>query len=504
VLDHWDGLIVVLLLLPPGSTGFAVCLTRLWMGSFASTSALLWSRFSRSNEREPFCRRHWRATATNRLTLPVATGLQDAREGAPSSPASPMGLPLSADDTIVREQQQQGAGALKSHHDSTDHHQTNLTRRGLLLQLLSVCLFSVMGVFLKFAAHYDIPSSELVFLRATFQGVFVVAGLCLFRADGALHQGALGTRLIYYPFGGSAYCIQVVLVRGIVGAAGFCFAYYTLSVLDIGDAVATLSLYPIPTVLLGRFLLQEEISVLQLTSVVLSVGGAVLIAQPSVLFGGANESSSSSGRILGYVSGVLGSVMAAGVVTLIRKAGLIGAHTLQLLFSWVFFGVLFSGLGAFVQRWKAPPNGTCWWYILCMSVFGSMAHVLLNYAGRLVPAGASSIMRSTNIVWAYLWEVVIFHVHPGLLTWCGVFLIGTSLVMVALQQVFAERSGKGAATVSQEDETSVGSDDDADQDDDVELSAFAFVSNDGNRYVMVHGSDETNEVLDSQVAKYLS
>jgi drug/metabolite transporter (DMT)-like permease len=410
-----------------------------------------------------------------------------------------MSLPLSADETIVREQQQQNAGALASQHDSTDHHQTTKTRRGLLLQLLSVCLFSVMGVFLKFAAQYDIPSSELVFMRATFQGVFVVAGLCLFRADGALHQGAMGTRLVYYPFGGSAYCIQVVVVRGIVGAAGFCFAYYTLSVLDIGDAVATLSLYPIPTVLLGRFLLQEEIGVLQLSSVVLSVGGAVLIAQPSVLFGGAKESSSSStGHIWGFVSGMLGSVMAAGVVTLIRKAGLIGAHTLQLLFSWVFFGVLFSGLGALVQPWKAPPNWTCWWYILCMSVFGSLAHVLLNYAGRLVPAGASSIMRSTNIVWAYLWEVVIFHVNPGQLTWCGVLLIGMSLVMVAFQQIVAERSGKGAAMVSQEDETSDGSD------DDVELPAFALGSKDGNRYVMVHGSDETNEVQDSHLAKYLS
>jgi drug/metabolite transporter (DMT)-like permease len=380
---------------------------------------------------------------------------------------------MNMDEMKVREQHDAAEGSTSS------YDRTCQTRRGLLLQLLSVCFFSVMGVFLKFAAKYDIPSSELVFLRATFQGFFVVTSMCLFRAESE-PQGPIGTRLIFVPFGGSAFCIKVVVVRGIVGAAGFCFAYYTLSVLNIGDAVATLSLYPIPTVLLGRFVLQEEIGVLQLSSVLLSVGGAVLIAQPSVLFGG--ESSSSLNN-WGYVTGILGSVSASGVLTLIRKAGLIGAHTLQLLFSWVFFGVLFSGMGVFLQSWKVPPNWTCWGHILCMSIFGSLAHVLLNYAGRLVPAGASSIMRSTNIIWAYAWEIMIFHVHPDPLTWCGVLLIGTSLLMVALQQVVAERSGQGA-TIVRDDETSEGSDD-----DELELPEFNLGADSDNRYVKVHGSE---------------
>jgi hypothetical protein len=58
--------------------------TRLWIGSIASTSVLRWSRslFAQSSEHDETFRGHWRATATNRLTLPVATGLNGAREGA--------------------------------------------------------------------------------------------------------------------------------------------------------------------------------------------------------------------------------------------------------------------------------------------------------------------------------------------------------------------------------------------------------------------------------------
>jgi drug/metabolite transporter (DMT)-like permease len=314
----------------------------------------------------------------------------------------------------------------------------------------------------------------------------IVTTMCFLRAD-STPQGTVGTRLIYHPFGGTSYCIKVVVVRGIVGAAGFCLAYYAISVLALGDAVATLSLYPIPTILMGRFLLQEEIGLLQLSSVVLSVAGAFLIAQPSAIFGG-EASESLSRSTMGYVTGILGSCAAAGVVILIRKAGLIGAHTLQLLFSWVFFGVLFSGMGIFIQQWKVPPNLTCWLYILGMSIFGSLAHVLLNYAGRLVPAGASSIMRSTNVVWAYTWEIFIFHVHPAPWTWFGVVLIGTSLILAAWQQLLAEQSQQTLATTML-DETSHSSDDT--DDDLVELPAFTSgtVNDETTRYVKVPSTD---------------
>lgn len=355
---------------------------------------------------------------------------------------------------------------------------TTFQSRGLFLQLASVCLFSIMGVFLKLASKYDIPSSELVFMRAIFQGIFVVCSMCYFQAEGGA-QGPVGKKLIFLPFGGSRYCIGVVLVRGIVGATGFCLAYYTMSVLEIGDAVATLSLYPIPTIILARFLLLERIGLLQTSSVILSVSGALLITQPSIIFGGNARSSNR----LGYITGVLGSCTASGVVTLIRKAGLIGAHTLQLLFSWVLFGSVFSAFGAFWQEWKVPPDFTCWLYILCMAIFGSLAHFLLNYAGRLIPAGASSVIRSTNIIWAYIWEVAIFHVHPNITTWCGVALIGSSLFMVALQKIYSEQSDDGLSV----DETLTVDDDNR---DDLELATIGLDMAQKPRYSKVHVSDE--------------
>lgn len=125
----------------------------------------------------------------------------------------------------------------------------------------------------------------------------------------------------------------------------------------------------------------------------------------------------------------------AGVVTLIRKAGNAGAHTLQLLFSWALFGILFSSISLIHTSWKWPSSTLSWLYVVAMSVVGSAAHFLLNYAGRLAPASLSSIVRSSDLMFAYIWEMTIFSQTPNAYTWMGVGLISLSLLVITLQKV---------------------------------------------------------------------
>jgi len=283
-------------------------------------------------------------------------------------------------------------------------------------------LYSGAGVFVKLAANTGLSSSELVLLRAVFQGSLVLAGMIFCKTED-------GTRLLWQPFGSTRQVQKIVFVRGIVGGAGFCLYFYTISVLPLGDATALVALKPVPTIFLGRLLLGEEIKLLHILVTVASVVGSILIAQPSFVFGTEHAQAS-----IGHVTGLLGACCAAGVVTLIRKAGSVGAHTLQLLFSWAFFGILFSAIGL-GRHWRLPPTLESWLYVLAMSVIGSAAHFLLNYAGRLAPASLSSIVRSSDLMFAYVWEIFIFQQIPNLWTWAGVGFISLSLLMITVQKV---------------------------------------------------------------------
>lgn len=345
-----------------------------------------------------------------------------------------------------------------SYRNRLEHH-LGTESYGLFLLLISAILFSGMGCFLKLASNTGVPSTQLVFLRAVFQGTLVVVGLCTSREQISTitpddcsndveklppqlqpQPRARARLLISIPFGSNIHEIQVVIVRGILGGCGFIMYFYSISAIPIGDAITLFSLYPIHTLFIAYFYLGEEIRLSHIFSTVASVIGATLIAGPTFLTLSDNHENNDLNSI-GYVTALIGSFFGAFVIILIRKAGTLGVSTLQLLFSWSTFGVLFSLLFRYIfdalqmeMKWRIPPSHESWFYILGMCMIGSMAHFLLNYAARMAPAGLSSIVRSSDILFAYLWEVLIFGVTPMWTTILGVILVLTSLSVIAIEK----------------------------------------------------------------------
>lgn len=350
-----------------------------------------------------------------------------------------------------------------------------------------------------------LPSTEMVFIRAAFQGTFVVIAMIICRVDATtfdttsnttftenegadddddiilmeeqellneekkledehsgliIHQQQrkyntlsvdaihtdrltitqLPPRVIQHPFGTNKAMSNVVILRGIIGGFGFCNFYYSYSTLPLGDATTLLSLYPIVTIFLARFILKEEIKPLQVVAAVLSLIGATLISRPTFLFGsGIEELQSRRPPTLGYVTALIGSLCASGVIVMIRKAGKVGAHTLQLLFSWAIFGMANSiVIGAICawhseeQQWRMPSREEMP-YVLGVCIAGSVAHFLLNYAAKLVPATVAGLVRSSDIFWAYILGIVVLDQHPQTITFAGVLFVCSSLVLILIE-----------------------------------------------------------------------
>ena len=84
-------------------------------------------------------------------------------------------------------------------------------------------------------SDYGIPSLELVAIRAGFQLVIVAGGILTLRTG---FVAPYGTRLF-------------VGLRGIIGGAGFLCYFHAMTVLELGDAVTLLSLYPVFSVFAG-------------------------------------------------------------------------------------------------------------------------------------------------------------------------------------------------------------------------------------------------------------
>jgi len=366
---------------------------------------------------------------------------------------------------------------------------------GLLYILISAILYSIAGAFLKKST--GIPSTELVFFRAVFQGFFVILGMLRFKEESLPsdngREGQLGnneysrqemtdgdspincsghgdttsttthdgTLLINVPLGRPGRERNVVVLRGFVGGGfGFVCYFYSIKSLPLGDAIALLSVYPVYTIFMAKFFLDESITRSHIIVTVLNVIGGTLIAGPSFLSykNGDDVIHNDQYNPLGYITALVGGFFAACVIILIRKAGTLGVHTLQLLFSWCCFGLISSivfgfTLGTLVEgMWVFPSDRESWFYIFGTCAVGTLAHGFLNYAGRFAPAGLCALVRSTDILWAYMIEVVIFEESPRVSTIAGVVLILASLTMIAIEKIRDEMGAKSYNLLNKEAE----------------------------------------------------
>jgi drug/metabolite transporter (DMT)-like permease len=208
---------------------------------------------------------------------------------------------------------------------------------GLLLMLISAMFFSGMGCFLKLASEFGIPSTELVFYRALFQGVFVIAYMLRTNSEVSQEENAEPKLLIKTPLGKTKDEIPIVIGRGLMGGLNFMMKFYSIIALPLGDAITLFSLHPIITVFLARFFLGETVRYSHIFAAFTTVAGAALMAGPTFLFDNDEVGEVEEVDKLGYLTAILGSFCAAGVLILIRKAGKLGVYTSQLLFFFYCF-----------------------------------------------------------------------------------------------------------------------------------------------------------------------
>jgi len=325
----------------------------------------------------------------------------------------------------------------------------------LTLNATSAALFAVQGIFVTRASRtaadaggvgvVEVPGTQLVVLRASLQLLTVLLWRCCAKS---------------FPLLGPKKIRHLVMARGFFGSFGFTVYYHAIATLPLGDAITLLSLYPISTMVLASVFLGEEMQAVAVAAALFSAAGSVLIARPTFLFDAdaaaaaapllSNATAAAAGchglmcataeeeegdadvpwlqtQASGYVAAGMGALLAGVVFTLIRKCK--DAHALSLIFAFTMCAIVNDGLlGACCYLGFVVPVRhllTCPCTILglffevevwpsreaifadeatmtaCVGVMitGTAAHFLMNYSMRNAPAGISSIVRSSDILW---------------------------------------------------------------------------------------------------------
>ena len=294
---------------------------------------------------------------------------------------------------------------------------------GYAMTTASAMLYSCTMLLLRLATDAGAPAVLSVAARFGFQtlvysGHMVAAGVPLVPSTRFGRRMLLATTLLIC-IGGTCYMLSSALA-------------------PLGDAGAISGAYPIGTLLIARVWLQEPLGLTGVPSILLcALGVAIISRDPSNAADGAAMSPDARHSVvLGYVAAAVSAAAHALSYAVVRRAG---DAVLPLQYSLSFSALGFALAAPWCPSAIAAVSAATWRRFLppflCMLPCGLVAQLLLSY-GSMTPgcsAGVTALLSSSEVIWAYVLQVVVLR-QPTTLATMG----GAALVVLAIVAPFAE------------------------------------------------------------------
>ena len=261
-------------------------------------------------------------------------------------------------------------------------------RRGMLLMIAGLALFSLLNGLVKFLAE-TFPVNQIIFFRNFFA---LATLLAMAPALGGLRALRVSNK------GGLA--LQAVQFTGVLG-----FIFLAYRTMPLADATAISFLQPLLVVLLSAPFLGERVTRVGWIGVILGFAGVMLMMRPT---GDAN--------IFGVSMALIGTVFSA--LSLLQQRNLSrGATSIAIAF-WTLGGSALLIAPTLPFGW-VTPTPTQWAWLIGNGLASGACQYLTTRALYHAPVGAIAPLNYTKIVWAvlvgFLWfgDVPTFGVLAG-------------------------------------------------------------------------------------------
>ncbi|SCU97411.1 LADA_0H06150g1_1 [Lachancea dasiensis] len=238
------------------------------------------------------------------------------------------------------------------------------------------------------------------------------------------------------------------VLRGVFGFFGVFGMYYALMYLSVPDATVISFLGPSLTGIMAWMILHERYSKIEASGAFVSLFGVVMIVRPAFLFGSpdnrpandAVESNSPRDRLVASLIALLGVFGASNVYIIIRHIGN-RAHAIMTVSYFALIVSVISVVGICTIPsigFQTPQTSRQWLLFSIIGFSGFFMQLLLTMGIQRERAGRGAFMSYSQILYALLWDLLIWNHLPGLWSWCGIVIIIGSAICVLKYKPKAE------------------------------------------------------------------
>ncbi|XP_060533993.1 solute carrier family 35 member G1 [Cylas formicarius] len=312
---------------------------------------------------------------------------------------------------LVEEEQEE---ELKFHRPKSKNRYPYL---GLILATLSSLFFSLCSVIVKWMSQVN-PTALAAY---RFLGVLLPAIPIM-----------IYHRQPVYPKGKRI----MLLLRCFTGTAGLMLSFYAFRHMPLSDASVIVFSVPVFTSIFARMFLKEPCGWFNVFSIILTFIGVVLITRPPIIFGNTINSLGESDQrpeMWGAVAAFSSTLFGANAYVILRA--LKDVHYSVIMANFGTYGfvqcIMFT---YFIGALCLPTCGTDRYLIVALAVSSFLGQILLTTAMQMEQAGPVSIARSSDIVYAFIWQVLFFNEIPNRFSVAGAILVMSSIILTGLRK----------------------------------------------------------------------
>ncbi|XP_030762775.1 solute carrier family 35 member G1 [Sitophilus oryzae] len=228
----------------------------------------------------------------------------------------------------------------------------------------------------------------------------------------------------------------MLILRSFTGTTALMLSFYAFRHMPLSDATVIVFSVPVFTAVFARMFLKEPCGWFNIFSVIVTLIGVVLITRPPIIFGNTIESLGDNGQspeIWGAVAAFSSTLFGANAFVILRAL------------KDVHFSVIMTNFGAFafvqclivsyfIGAFCLPVCGADRYLIVALALFSFLGQILLTVALQLEQAGPVAIARSTDIVYAFIWQVLFFEEIPNRFSIMGAILVMSSVILTGLRK----------------------------------------------------------------------
>ncbi len=279
----------------------------------------------------------------------------------------------------------------------------NKNQFAILLIIISIIFGTLMGTFIKLAQE-ELNLFTTGFLRFFFGFLIIIPYI-------------LKTKFtVFYTSN-----LKIHILRSALNLPAMLLGFASLAILPLEKMTAIHFVVPLLVTILAVIFLKEKIYLYRSLALIIGFLGVLIILRPGIV-------DISIGIYMALASSLIWSV----VIVLTKKVSKDDSAITILSHQYLYMS-LFS-LPLVIYFWDQPNLKTII-FILCAAMSGTILHIALNHAYRLVDVSMTQPYSFLGLVLSSVIGYFVFSDKPDLYTWLGASVIFCGVILISYREL---------------------------------------------------------------------